>query len=57
MKLDNRYKIMYAAFLMVIVGYFAYSLQVGKLFYEFSTKSQWDGSNTRTSGVNRFYHK
>ncbi|MDZ7935329.1 MAG: hypothetical protein U5M51_10270 [Emticicia sp.] len=57
MKLDNRYKIMYAAFLMLIVGYFAYSLQVGKLFYEFSTKKQWDGSNTRTSGVNRFYHK
>jgi hypothetical protein len=54
----NRYKLAYKIFLTLIVGYYAYSMYVGKLFYEFSTQSQWDGSNARsTSGVNRFYHK
>jgi hypothetical protein len=58
MKLDNKYKIGYTAVLVVLVGYFAYTLYVGKLFYELNTSSQWDSANGH-NGVrsNRFYHK
>lgn len=58
MKLDNKYKIGYAAFLVVLVGYFAYTLYVGKLFYELNTSSQWDSANgSNSTRANRFYHK
>lgn len=50
-------KLIYTAFLVIVASIFAYSLYNGKLFYEFNTTKQWDSSTTRSSGVNRFYHK
>lgn len=59
MKLNNPYKIGFTIALVLLVGYYAYSLYVGKLFYELSTSSQWETSHNSHSSarVNRFYHK
>lgn len=51
-------KQIYLAFLVVIIGIFAYSLYAGRLFYELNTQKQWDSTRSGSgSGVTRFYHK